>query len=390
LRFCALAYPRNTPLKRRKQSFVTAQLGHLDRNERLKLLKEASKIRKLAIAKGGRKVSLGDALAEIARAPTNSAMPEITALVTWVGPKTATVQVLPDPKHETLNPIPYIPNPQPSTLDPQPLSLSADLDGQRLAVGDFAQIAGFGGTFRVVGLEPRRTRLARPDVANPHLERVIVANVDTICIVVSVASPPMHPRLIDRYLVAIQLGGAEPLLIVNKTDLLADHELERELEKTVPYAKLDVPIYACSAESGLGIEALRETLAGKTCAFVGHSGVGKSSLVNALFPELRAKVGELMSGYGRGAHTTSTSSLFEVGGSTRLIDTPGIRSFGLGKMSLAELLVCFPEFGAYRCKFRDCTHHHEPDCGVKQALASGAGFDERYQTYLRLLGEVCS
>ncbi|MBI5705550.1 MAG: ribosome small subunit-dependent GTPase A [Armatimonadetes bacterium] len=375
-RVCALTRHRNTTLKRKKQPYHTAQLGHLDGNERLKLLKEASKIRKLAVAKGGRRTSLGDILVEIVHAPTNAALPTVTGLVIWVGPKTATFQAFPDPL--------------PQTLNPKPLPLSADLNGHRLAVGDLAHIADFGGNLKVVGLEPRRTKLARPDVANPHLERVIVANVDTVCIVVSVASPPLHPRLIDRYLIAIQHGGADPLLIVNKVDLLSGEELESELEKAVPYAALDVPIYACSTQSGEGLDALRGALAGRTCAFVGHSGVGKSSLVNALFPDLKAKVGDLMSGYGRGAHTTSTSSLFEVGGGTRLIDTPGIRSFGLGKMSLAELLICFPEFEAYRCKFRDCTHHHEPGCGVKAALASGAGSGERYQTYLRLLGEVCS
>jgi ribosome biogenesis GTPase len=198
----------------------------------------------------------------------------------------------------------------------------------------------------------------------------------------------LHPRLIDRYLIAIQLGGAEPLIIVNKTDLLGEEELGSELEKVAPYASLDIPILACSAESGLGMDVLRDMLAGKTCAFVGHSGVGKSSLANGLFPDLSLKTGSLMGGYGRGAHTTSTSSLFEVGEGTKLIDTPGIRSFGLGKMTRMELQASFPEFANHACKFRDCSHTHEPSCGVKQAVEDGQVYRERHQTYLRLFEEV--
>lgn len=346
-------------MKRKKQPYYAGQLSHLDGNERLKLLKQASKMRKLALARGGRKVSLGDLVCELARAPSNPPFAKKTGLVIWVGPKTARVG-----------------------------NVEADLNGHRVAVGDVAHLADFEGHLRVVGFEPRRTKLARPDVANPHLERVIVANVDTVCIVVSVGMPPLHPRLIDRYLIAIQIGGAEPMLIVNKTDLLEGGDLHAELEKIAPYAALDVPIFACSAETGRGLDALRDALAEKTCAFVGHSGVGKSSIMNALYPELVLKTGALIGGYGRGAHTTTWSSLFEVGGGTRLIDTPGIRSFGLGKMSLDELQASFPEFDRFGCKFRDCTHLHEPGCGVKQAVDIGEVFLVRYETYRRLCEEV--
>jgi ribosome biogenesis GTPase len=169
---------------------------------------------------------------------------------------------------------------------------------------------------------------------------------------------------------------------------MQESDLSTELEKVAPYASLDIPIFACSTETGYGLDALRQTLAGKTCVFVGHSGVGKSSLMNALFPELGLKVGQLMTGHGRGAHTTSSSSLFDVGNGTRLIDTPGIRSFGLGKMSFVELQASFPEFEGFSCKFRDCTHNHEPSCGVKSAVEEGKLFRERHETYLRLLDEV--
>lgn len=336
-----------------------SQLDHLDGNERMKLLKQASKLRKLALANGGRKSSLGDLLGDLTKTPDAPAPIGVAGLVTWVGRKSATVG-----------------------------GVDSDLNGYRLAVGDIASTAEFEGRHRVVGLEPRRTKLARPDVGNENLERVIVANVDVVVIVVSVVTPPLHPRLIDRYLVAIQIGGAEPMIVVNKTDLMPEDELALELEKVAPYASLDVPILAVSNETGQGMDALREALAGKTCAFVGHSGVGKSSLANGLFPDLALKVGGLMRGHGRGAHTTSTSSLFDVGNGTRLIDTPGIRSFGLGKMSRIELQEAFPEFEGFQCKFRDCSHVHEPGCGVKAAVEEGQLYRARYETFCRLLEEV--
>lgn len=346
-------------MKRKKTPYHLAQLGHLDGNERTKLLKQASKLRKMALAHGGRKSSLGDLLGEMTRAPAPIPSDSVAGTVTWVGPKTAMVD-----------------------------GKEADLNGFRLAAGDLAHVSPFEDRLKVVGVEDRRTKLSRPDVQNPHLERVIVANVDVVVIVVSVGTPPLHPRLIDRYLVAIQMGGAMPMIVVNKTDLLPPADLEVEVQKTVPYAALEVPILAVSVETGQGLDALRESLAGKTCAFVGHSGVGKSSLANGLFPELDLKVGGLMRNYGRGAHTTTTSSLFDVGDGTRLIDTPGIRSFGLGKMSRQELQLAFPEFERFACRFRDCSHVHEPGCGVQAAVDAGDLFRERYETFLRLLEEV--
>jgi ribosome biogenesis GTPase / thiamine phosphate phosphatase len=346
-------------LKRKKQPYHLAQLSHLDNNEAHKLLKQASKMRKLALSKGGRKASISDFLNELVPLADGPECQAAMELVTWVGPRTARLR----DRH-------------------------ADLNGHRLAVGDVARYAEFDGRVKVVGVEPRRTKLSRPDVANPHLERVIVANVDIVAIVVSVGAPPLHPRLIDRYLVAIQAGGAEPFLVVNKVDLLSGPDRESELGKVKPYAELGVPVFACSTTTEEGIGALRGALARKVCAFVGHSGVGKSTLVNALFPELDLKTGALMRGHERGAHTTSTASLFEVGEGTKLIDTPGIRSFGLGKMSLLELQRAFPEFDGAARRFRDCSHSHEPGCGAKSAVESGTIPAVRHETYLRLLQEV--
>lgn len=264
----------------------------------------------------------------------------------------------------------------------------ATLQQTELAVGDRVLIADRGGgAFSVAQVLPRRTRLSRPDPANPHLERVIVANIDAVVVVVSIRTPPLRPRLIDRYLVAIGRGGAEPVLCVNKLDLLEPAEREAELDRLEPYRALGVPVLQCSAETGEGIAELRQALAGKLCAFVGHSGVGKSSLLNALGPELALRTAATSESHGKGRHTTTASTLHELAGGIRIIDTPGIRGFGLWKLEADELHRHFPEFEepAAGCRFGDCTHVHEPGCGVRQALEAGAIAPARFEAYLRIL-----
>lgn len=234
---------------------------------------------------------------------------------------------------------------------------------------------------------PRRTMLSRPD-PQTGTERAIVANVDVVVIVVSVGTPPLHPRIVDRFLIAVERGGARPVLAVNKLDLLSGCELEEELAQIRPYEQIGIPVVRCSAQEGVGIDQLRGLLFGRTGVFVGHSGVGKSSLLNAMRPELALKVGGVSEGYGRGRHTTTSSSLLDLGDGTRLIDTPGIRAFGLWKIGREELPWYFPEFASVRCKFRDCAHVHEPGCAVRSAVDRGELSAVRYQTYLGLLEGV--
>lgn len=256
---------------------------------------------------------------------------------------------------------------------------------QSVVVGDQVTVGRSpSGDWGVVRVEPRQTKLSRPDVHEVGKERVIVANIDVIVIVVSVVSPPLHPRLIDRYLVAIQQGGAAPLVCVNKIDLLVD---EAELEALNPYRELGIPLVTCSTVSSHGLDDLRRELQGTMCAFVGHSGVGKSSLVNALMPEAELVVGAVSEGYGRGTHTTTASSLHRLGDGTVLIDTPGIRSFGLRELSRREVAAYFPEFEGFACKFRNCSHLHEPECGVLAAVESGQVDAARYDSYRRLLAD---
>lgn len=386
-----------TKLDSKQKTELAARLATLSRNEVNKLYSQASGLRKLAQkrSQSSKKVSLDDIVLGLLHeeAPPPSRVATVVAgLVVGVALKSATVQMADGSEVDAL------------------------LHGDLPSVGDEVNVGQPEGasSWLLLSIAPRRTFLSRPDVGNSHLERVIVANVDVVAIVVSVVSPPLHPRLIDRYLIAIQRGGAQPILCVNKVDLLPQNPLStqwgggrgwgkgselgelgggqqscpwREIaESLAPYEALGIPIFPCSTETSEGTEAIREALTGKTAAFVGHSGVGKSSLLNALFPDLNLKVGEVMKGYGRGAHTTTSSGLFDFGKGTRLIDTPGIRSFGLGTFAPGELETYFPEFRGLSCRFSDCTHTHEPDCGVRRAAEEGRIHPARYDTYLRLTG----
>lgn len=260
-----------------------------------------------------------------------------------------------------------------------------------LAVGDEVVLRRLDSAHhQVVEVLPRRTVLSRPD---PHIadrERAIVANVDVVVLVVSGREPPLRPRLIDRVIVAVERGGARPAVALNKADLLDSGQEQRALETLRPYAEMGVPVVACSARTGRGLDELRGLLADVTSAFVGHSGVGKSSLIEALLPGAHLATSAISSKYGKGRHTTSSSSLFEVPGGGRIIDTPGVREFGLWKITPDELPAYFPEFESHAggCRFRDCKHVREPDCGVRRGVREGAINRARYETYCRLLGEA--
>src|SRR5205823_739820 len=155
-------------------------------------------------------------------------------------------------------------------------------------------------------------------------------------------------------------------ICVNKLDLLTPEEEMAELEKLRPYRELGLKLLACSAGEGRGVDALLEALAGKLCVFVGHSGVGKSSLLNALNPDLGLVTNTLREADGKGRHTTTGSHLYELPHGVRVIDTPGIREFGLWKLTLDEARWYFDEFTPFapECRFADCSHLHEPACAV--------------------------
>ncbi|AWM41228.1 Putative ribosome biogenesis GTPase RsgA [Gemmata obscuriglobus] len=230
-------------------------------------------------------------------------------------------------------------------------------------------------------VEPRHGVLTR---ASRRREHVLVANVDQLVIVMSLVEPSLKPHLIDRYLAAAQQGGLKPVLCLNKADLLTD---PTELQPLIGlYAQMGVPVYLCSARTGYGIPRLQEQLRGRSTVFSGQSGVGKSSLLNAVQPDLALAVKSVSEVNQKGRHTTTYSQLIKLNFGGWVVDTPGVRQLQLWDARPEEMEGYFPEFRPFvpLCSFPDCTHTHELNCAVKDAVARRLITSRRYHSYLGL------
>jgi len=237
------------------------------------------------------------------------------------------------------------------------------------------------GTGVIERILPRRTILSRKYMEREH---VVATNVDQLVIVVSVDAPPLRIRLIDRYLVAAENGGLVPIILLNKMDLAADDSARRAMQV---YPGLGYEVVFCSAKTGEGLDEVKGSLAGKNSILAGQSGVGKSSILNALQPGLHLQVAEVSKTTRKGAHTTTGVTLLSLDFGGYVVDTPGIREFALWDVAAADLPFLFPEFEEYigKCRFRGCTHTHEPGCEVRQALQEGKINPDRYDSYCRLM-----
>lgn len=264
-----------------------------------------------------------------------------------------------------------------------------DLGGQKrpVAPGDdvVVEITAPGeGSIEEIG--PRRSRLSRIS-AGGGSEQVIAANVDRVAIVVATKNPPLRIGLVDRLVVAARNQGIEPLVVVNKIDLGGGKKIDEVREI---YGELGYPVILTSATEREGIDALARELAGRITVFAGHSGVGKSSLLNALDPDLGLKVGEVSRQTTKGRHTTTRAFLLPLRGGGYVLDTPGIRGFALFDVTRADLDIFFAEFEPFieLCRFYDCTHSHEPKCAVRAAVEAGEISPARHAAYLRILSSL--
>ncbi|MCB9850095.1 MAG: ribosome small subunit-dependent GTPase A [Phycisphaerales bacterium] len=215
---------------------------------------------------------------------------------------------------------------------------------------------------------------------------VVAANVDQAIIVASVGIPALKAHLIDRYIVATLHGEVTPIICINKTDV---DETDEAAPVLALYRDLGYRALATSTVNGAGIDELRELLHGKCTAVAGQSGVGKSSLLNAVDPNLNLRVGEVIEETLKGRHTTTTAQLLPVSGGGYVVDTPGVKSFDLSAVPLGEIEAHFVEFGEHipNCRFADCTHTHETNCAIKQAVDEGNITEQRYDSYVRMLQE---
>lgn len=246
----------------------------------------------------------------------------------------------------------------------------------------------------ITKIEERRNHLSRklPKVRGAsyrgeRLEQVVAANIDKAVIVTSVHLPDFSNRVLDRFLVAAESSQLNIIVALNKIDL--DKNSIADKWKNL-YERLGYKFFLTSCETGEGISSLKEELKGTKNLFWGHSGVGKSSLLNKMFPGLNLKVGEVSYFSSKGTHTTVTSVMKKVDDNTFIIDTPGLREidpYGIKKSDLGHYFI---EFGNYinNCKFNTCTHHHEPGCAVIEAVKKNLIATERYNSYLRILDTI--
>lgn len=263
-----------------------------------------------------------------------------------------------------------------------------------IAVGDFVRFEERpGDEGLIISVEPRRSILSRADNLHRRKEQLIAVNVDQVIITASVHQPNLKPFLIDRYIIAAKKGNMEPIIVINKIDSL-QKETEEDiiLQECEPaYRELGIPFLLVSSYTGEGIDELKNLMKNKSSVFSGQSGVGKSSLINAV-TGLNLKTGDVVYKTLKGSHTTTTTQLIPLEGGGFCVDTPGIKSFGIWELEASEIQQYFSEIAAAacKCKFPDCSHQTETDCAVKEEVENEKISPVRFASYCALIETALS
>jgi ribosome biogenesis GTPase len=265
-----------------------------------------------------------------------------------------------------------------------------DGPGIKLAVGDAVRVEpGDHDDWAIVEILPRRSKLARRAPGGAHGERVLAANVDQVIVMFAAVKPEPHPRMLDRFLVIAEANDLPSRIVINKVEL-ADRAATEAMFR--PYERAGYDVHYVSVKQRVGIEPLHDAFAGRVSVLTGPSGVGKSSLLNATFPGANLRVGEISESVQKGRHTTVGAVMLELPGQEGgfVVDTPGLREVGVSEVPADRLDQCFREFRPHldACRFGDCSHRMEPECGVREALARGEISSARYESYLLLLADV--
>jgi ribosome biogenesis GTPase / thiamine phosphate phosphatase len=261
--------------------------------------------------------------------------------------------------------------------------------GDRVVAGDMVDVAFQpDGSPTIEAVHPRRSQIARLAPGHSRKAKVIVANVDRVVVVLAAAQPEPRRRMLDRFLVIAEANRLDATIVLNKVDLVADDVVTSFL---APYERAGYETITTSVTSNVGIERLSARLCGGRSVVTGPSGVGKSSLLNAIQPDLGLRIGAVSTAVNKGQHTTVTAQLIPLQCGGHVADTPGLRELGLWGIEPEELPDCFPEFSDFldQCRFgRSCSHTHEPSCAVSQAVDEGIIDRERLESYRVLRTEA--
>ena len=259
--------------------------------------------------------------------------------------------------------------------------------GNAVVVGDRVHFQMDGGRAVVVAVVPRRNVLSRRAAGRRPAEQVVAANVDQVVLVVSVLEPEFKPNFADRILCQAEHAGIPARIVINKIDL---GSRDLALGLLADYARAGCPGQPVSAKSGEGTDHLRQACRGRRSLFVGHSGVGKSTLLNALVPELNLLAASVNPKTGKGRQTTTAAWLLRPEPDLELIDTPGVRTFALWGIGPCDLDQAYPEFRRFlgECRFANCRHDREPECAVREGVAAGLIAARRHSSYLKLRAEL--